>query len=135
MKSRTARLVCHLFSVLWLLSSVPWSARAQSANAAPHRDPDAAELHLLGLVATEAEAAPLLAQYDKEKRQLLQERIAAYASMQGKSTDEQLKIWHTLVESQRDRLAKHRELEHRLSAVLKQEREKHLPAKTKGEGK
>jgi hypothetical protein len=131
MKSRI-RLIFLLCGPLLGLSWLHAQPASGATNGQGHTEPTAAELRLYGLVASEAEAGALLAQYENEDRQFLQERLAAYAAMQGKSAGQQLKIWRTLVDSQRDRLAKHRELERRLSYVLKQKREQQMTKKPGG---
>lgn len=95
--------------------------------------PSADKLQLFGLAGSAAEAKPLLDQFASEQEQLFQERRAALAGMQGRTPAEQLKIWQTLIAAQRERMGKHRELEQHISAMLKQERESHLPIK-KGNG-
>ncbi len=91
--------------------------------------PSADKLQLFGLAFSAAEAGPLLDQYASEQEQLFQERRAVLASMQGRTPAEQMKIWQTLIATQRERLGRHRELEQHISAMLKQERERHLPRK------
>jgi len=75
-------------------------------------------------LATPEEAQPLLLQYHAQEEQLFAQRQAAYAQMKDKSNDEKLRIWHAMVEAQHDLIAEHRTLEKRLSAALKDEREK-----------
>lgn len=94
--------------------------------------PPPAQLRLFGLVADAAEAQPLLQEYTAEKERLFEERRAVLVGMQGKTSEERLRLWQTMVEAQRERMIRQREREHRLSAFQKLEREKHASQKPGG---
>lgn len=101
-----------------------------SGNSGRPSIPPADKLVLLGQVSTAAEAKPLIEKYYAEQEELFQERRAAILRMQGKSKLEQLQIMQALVESQQERRKKNKELEAKVSAMLKQEREDKATART-----
>lgn len=113
--------VLVLAGPLWSQSSGNGNTRATI--------PSAAKLARFGQVATAAEAKPLIERYYAEQEALFQERRAAIVRMKGKPPAEQLQIMQELVTQQRDRRQAQRELEARVAAMLKQERETQLAAK------
>lgn len=115
--------------------TLPSGAFAQR-NDNPRSIPSADKLTRLGQVATAVEAKPLIEKYYAEQEQLFQQRREAILTLKGKPPEEQVKIMQTLVANQRERRQKNRELESRISAMLKQDREERLPKKaTAGNGR
>lgn len=81
------------------------------------------QLTRMGQVATLEDAKPLIARYYEEQERLFQERREAILKAQGKTPAEGLEIMRTHVAAQKERRQKQRELEGRIQAMLKQDRE------------
>jgi hypothetical protein len=127
-RSLFSRIIAALICAFTLDGSLSAQSSKADASATPGNSakpsiPTADTLVLQGQVTTAAEAKPLIDQYYAEQEQFFQERRAALISAKDKSPEEQLKIMRAVVAAQRERRQKNRDLEARVSAMLKQDRE------------